>query len=130
MPAADVRQTLLISVFGIHPDLTVDVLDLDDPAILEALKAGGANLSLRPRFGTHLVLLGAEDPQDLAALRTLEKTLHPKGRLWVVLSQENSGIAESDIRTMAQQTGFAVRERTSIPPARPAFGLVRSEEAA
>ncbi|MBI4259624.1 MAG: hypothetical protein HY658_03565 [Actinobacteria bacterium] len=74
----------LLDKLGVKPGMRVSVLRVDAPWFLELLRERGADLSLRRRRGSDLVILGAETAAQLGDVAGIEPYLRRDGAVWVI----------------------------------------------
>ena len=97
----------LLDKLGIKAETSVLALQVSDQALLANVEAQAASLR-RTRRGAKVdvVLLGAEKPDDLAALEGLEFAIHAAGAIWVVYPKGRKDIREADVMGAARQAGW------------------------
>lgn len=89
----------LVEKLGVKPGMRVSVVSLDEPWLLEELRARGAEVTTgRPRKGSALVLAGMTRPADLARLPALRKAIEPDGAVWVIWPKGRKEFREDDVR--------------------------------
>ena len=96
-----------IDKLGVEKHSRVDVLDLPDADLLEELAEASADVSLGPRRGSDLVLLGVEGRDNLAALRTVSRLMQGDSILWVVYPKAGSDVGPSEVRAAGRGQGLA-----------------------
>lgn len=80
-----VYTTPLDRKLGIRPGHRVEIIDIDDPALLVLVEGAGAEVTVgSPRDPVDLIFLGAETVGDLLRLAELRRRMKPTGAIWVV----------------------------------------------
>ena len=80
-----VYTTPLDRKLGIRPGHRVEIIDIDDPALLVLVEGAGAEVTVgSPRDPVDLIFLGAETVGDLLRLAELRRRMQPTGAIWVV----------------------------------------------
>jgi hypothetical protein len=92
---------------GIKPDSIVSVLNVDDDAFHEEVKARTATVSFgRTRKASTIIIFGATGTPALSKLASLRDTMTPDGALWVVWPKGQKALREDDVRAVARGTGL------------------------
>jgi len=92
---------------GVEKHSRVDVLDLPEADLLEELAEASADVSLGPRRGSDLVLLGVQGRDNLAAVRTVSRLMQGDSVLWVVYPKMGADVEASDVRAAGRTQGLA-----------------------
>ena len=92
---------------GIHPDSVVSVLNLEDSAFLEELKARTPHVSVaRVRKAADTVIYRADELGDLDWLRALRGAIVESGAVWVVWTKGRKALTEDHVRRAALAQGL------------------------
>lgn len=102
-PADPVSTKPLLEKLGVKPGLEVAVLGFRDTAFMEQLPFSKCLVS-----GTlyNLILLSAEDPEDLRNLRPMQFQVAEKGCLWIVYPKGIQRITQQQVITAGNIGGF------------------------
>lgn len=115
---------------GVRRYSRVDVLDLPEDDLLEELTQAAANVSLGPRRGSDLVLLGVEGQENLAAVRTVSRIMQGDSALWVVYPKTGADVTEDDVRAAGRDQGLEAVDATEFSERLAAVKFVISYEEA
>ena len=89
----------LMDKLGVKPGLRVSVVGLDEPWLLDELKARGAEVTVgRAAKGSALVFAGMTKKSDLARLPALREAIEPDGAVWVMWPKGRKEFREDDVR--------------------------------
>ena len=70
---------------GVKPGFVISVVGVDDPGLIDELRAHGADVSAgRLRKASDMVFLAADTPRDLKRLHRVEPYIKRNGAVWVV----------------------------------------------
>ena len=102
IPAVErVYTTPLLDKLGIRPGMRVALLGIDDAGVRAAIADRTADLTDGwPAADSDVVLLGADNTDDLAPLRELATRIRPNGAIWVV-SRKGKGATIRDVEVIS-----------------------------
>ena len=95
-----------LAKMGIASGARVVVRHIADEEFAGELAALNVEVSRRASRDAALVVLGVEDPRDLARIATTAKSLAPDGALWVIHPKGVDGVKDTDIFARAKKVGL------------------------
>jgi hypothetical protein len=116
-PERDYSHRLLIDKLGVKPGQKVAVLGVESAEFLKDLAARAPDYSRGERLpGADLVFFSAESKGDLAQLKSLAKSIHRNGAVWVVYPKGQTHIREIDVIAAGKSAGLTDNKVCSFSP--------------
>jgi len=97
----------LIDKLDVKPEHTVSVVALDQPELIESLRARVARVTVG-RFAarSNVIFLGAENEAALARLEKAAAAMARDGAIWVVHPKGTNGLRDTEIFAEAKRLGL------------------------
>jgi hypothetical protein len=106
-PECHYSHRSLLDKLGVKAGQRVSVIGRSDGAFRAELAAVVSDAAVgKPRSESDLIFLGAEDPKDLAAMKTLEGSIKRDGAIWVVYPKGQKHIREVDVIAAGKAAGL------------------------
>ena len=104
MAEVDYSHRSLLDKLGVKDGMRVAVLHVDDPDFEAELE----ERAVKPirRGPADIVILGVDEPADLARLPGLIDWIRPAGALWAVWAKGRKGLNENHVRDAAIDAGL------------------------
>jgi len=104
MPEVDYSHRSLLDKLGVKDGMRIAVLDIDD----DDFKTELAERDVKPvrRGPADIVVLGIDEPADLARLPGLIDRIRPDGALWAVWAKGRKELNENHVREAAIDAGL------------------------
>ena len=104
MGEVDYSHRSLLDKLGVKEGMRIAVLDVDD----EAFEAELAERGVKPlrRGPADIVVLGVDEPADLARLPGLIDWIRPDGAVWAVWVKGRTELNENHVREAALDAGL------------------------
>jgi hypothetical protein len=107
MPEKDCSHRSLLDKLGIKPGARVSVLDVNDAGFMTELADRTGDVSLGGVSpDSDAVLLGVEQPDDMARMAPLRSLIKPDGAVWVVFRKGRKDFNENDVLRLGLETGL------------------------
>jgi hypothetical protein len=121
-----VYTTPLDQKLGIKPAQRVEIIDIDDPRLVELVNDAGAEVAAgSPRDPLDLIFLGAESIGDLDRLPELRSRLQPAGAIWVVSTKGKAAtLRDTEVIEAAIASGLVDNKVVSFSETHTAQRLV------
>ncbi len=121
-----VYTTPLLDKLGVRIGARVALVGIEDEALRRMLaERAGEIAEGEPPPETDLVFLGADSPEELAALPRLRAAIRPDGAIWVV-SRKGGAATLRDVEVMAaaRPAGLVDNKVVAVSPTHTALRLV------
>lgn len=106
-PERDYSHRLLIDKLGVKPGQKIAVLGVESAEFLKGLADRVPEYSRGERIANaDLVFFSAESLADLAHLKSLVKSIHNDGAVWVVYPKGQKHICEVDVIAAGKSAGL------------------------
>jgi hypothetical protein len=91
---------------GVKPGQRISVVSVDDPDLIDELKARGADVSTKIQKASDAIFFGVRHNRDLEKLNTVKESLAPAGALWVIRPKGQQEITEAATMNAGKAAGL------------------------
>jgi len=121
-----VYTTPLDQKLGIKPGHRIEIIDVDDPSLVDLIEDAGAGVTTgSPSDPLDLIFLGAESVGDLSILPELRRRLRPDGAIWVISTKGKAAtLRDTEVIEAAIASGLVDNKVVSFSPTQTSARLV------